>query len=160
MSMPKTIAIAPVKKTLLVAASQQHAFDVFTAGIDRWWPKGHGIGATPLVKSAIEPRAGGRWYTTHEDGSEAVVGHMRVWEPPSRVVFSWEISAEWKSDTTVASEVEVIFTAEAPDRTRVDLEHRGFEALGAEGGEKMRSDVSGGWPTIMDLFKTEAERAA
>lgn len=160
MSMPKTIAIAPVTKTLMVAASQSHAFDVFTAGIDRWWPKGHNIGGSLPLKSTIEPRVGGRWYTTHEDGSQAVVGHMRVWEPPSRIVFSWEINAQWKSDAAVASEVEVRFTAEGPDRTRVDLEHRNFEALGAADGETMRGQVGGGWPTIMDLFKTEAERAA
>ena len=66
MSTPKTIAIAPVTKTLVVAASQQHAFDVFTAGIDRWWPKGHNLGGSPPLKSVIEPRAGGRWYTVHE----------------------------------------------------------------------------------------------
>jgi uncharacterized protein YndB with AHSA1/START domain len=160
MSTPKTITIAPVTKTLVVAAAQQHAFDVFTAGIDRWWPKSHNLGGSPPVRSVIEPRAGGRWYTVHEDGREVIVGHMRAWEPPSRLVFSWEINADWKPDATVASEVEVTFTAEGPNRTRVALAHRGFEALGAAGGEKMRSDVSGGWPTIMDLFKTEAERAA
>ena len=104
------------------------------------------------------PRAGGRWYTLHEGGKEAVVGHVRAWEPPSRFVFSWEISAEWQSDASVASEVEVLFVAEGPNSTRVTLEHRNFEALGAEGGEKMRGEVGGGWPTILDMFKTEAEK--
>jgi uncharacterized protein YndB with AHSA1/START domain len=156
--MSKTISIAPVTKTLVVTASQAHAFEVFTAGMDRWWPKGHNIGGSPPIKSEIEPRVGGRWYTLHDDGREVVVGHVRAWEPPSRFVFSWEINAEWKSDATVASEVEVLFVAEGPKQTRVTLEHRGFEALGAEGGEKMRSEVGGGWPTIMDLFKAEAEK--
>jgi uncharacterized protein YndB with AHSA1/START domain len=156
--MSKTISIAPVRKTLIVAASQAHAFEVFTAGIDRWWPKGHNIGGSLPLKSQIEPRVGGRWYTLHDDGREVVVGHVRAWEPPSRFVFSWEISAEWKPDATVASEVEVLFVAEGPKQTRVTLEHRDFEALGAEGGEKMRSEVGGGWPTIMDLFKAEAEK--
>ncbi|HWD26444.1 MAG TPA: SRPBCC family protein [Rhizomicrobium sp.] len=156
--MSKTISIAPVRKTLIVAASQAHAFEVFTAGIDRWWPKGHNIGGSLPLKSQIEPRVGGRWYTLHDDGREVVVGHVRAWEPPSRFVFSWEISAEWKPDATVASEVEVLFVAEGPKQTRVTLEHRDFEALGAEGGEKMRSEVGSGWPTIMDLFKAEAEK--
>ena len=83
MSTPKTITIAPVTKTLIVAASQSHAFDVFTAGIDRWWPKSHNLGGSPPLKSVIEPRVGGRWYTVHADGREVVVGHMRAWEPPS-----------------------------------------------------------------------------
>ena len=97
-----TITIAPVKKSLVVKASQAKAFDVFTAGLDRWWPKQHSLGETPLKMSTIEPRKGGRWYSTHQDGTEVVVGHMLVWEPPSRIVFSWEINAEWKSDASVA----------------------------------------------------------
>jgi len=156
--MTKTITIAPVTKTLTVNAAQAHTFDVFTSGIDRWWPKSHGIGATPVVKSVIEPRAGGRWYTVHQDGSEVVVGHMQVWEPPHRIVFSWEVNASWKPDPSVASEVEVTFVAESANVTRVLLEHRNFEALGQEGGEKMRGDVNGGWPGLLEMFKTEAER--
>ncbi|HEY0106087.1 MAG TPA: SRPBCC family protein [Rhizomicrobium sp.] len=156
--MTKTVSIAPVSKTLTVHATQAHAFETFTAGIDRWWPRSHGVGSTPMVRSAIEPRPGGRWYTVHEDGSEVVVGHVRVWEPPSRVVFSWEISAQWKPDASVASEVEVAFTAEGPRTTRVDLVHRDFEALGPDGGDKLRRDVAGGWPGLLDLFRTVAER--
>ena len=82
---------------------------------------------------------------------------MRVWEPPRRIVFSWEINASWKPDSTIASEVEVIFIAEGPDTTRVELEHRDFEVMGAEGGEKMRNDVSNGWPRILELCAKEAE---
>jgi uncharacterized protein YndB with AHSA1/START domain len=156
--MTKTIIIAPVRKTITVKAPQAKAFDVFTGGLDRWWPKGHGIGATPLVQSIIEPRLGGRWYTTHQDGSQEVVGRMRVWEPPSRIVFSWEINANWKSDSKIASEVEVRFIAENATTTRVELEHRDFEVMGQENGEKMRSGVDGGWPGILDLFKAEAEK--
>lgn len=155
--MTKAFAIAPVRKTLVVNASQVHAFDVFTSRLDTWWPKGHGIGATPVKQSFIEPRVGGRWYTTHEDGSETVVGHMRIWEPPHRILFSWEVSADWKSDSSVASEVEVRFVAEGPRTTRVELEHRNFEALGREGGEKMRGGVDGGWPGLLELFKKRAE---
>ncbi len=155
--MTKTIQIAPVNKTLVVKASQAKAFDVFTNGIDRWWPKSHGIGSTPVVQSIIEPRLGGRWYTRHADGSEAVVGHMRVWEPPHRIVFGWEINASWKPDSTVSSEVEVRFIAMDQNTTRVELEHRNFENLGKEGGEKMRSDVNGGWPGLLELYKQAAE---
>ena len=157
--MSKTIEIAPVRKTLTVNVSQARAFEVFTAGIDRWWPKTHHTGSAPLKKSVIEPRAGGRWYTVHEDGSENVTGTIKVWDPPNRLVHSWDINAMWKPDATVASEVEVRFIAEGPARTRVELEHRNFEALGQEGGQRMRDAVGseGGWTGILELFKTAAE---
>ena len=158
--MNRTITIAPVRKAVVVEASPQRAFEVFTAGIDSWWPKTHGIGATPLVKSVIEPFVGGRWYTRHEDGKDVVVGHVRAWEPGVRFVMGWEISADWKPDPRPAftSEVDVRFTAEGVGRTRVELEHRNFERLGAQGGEKMRKDVDGGWPTLLELFAKEAAR--
>jgi uncharacterized protein YndB with AHSA1/START domain len=156
----KTIAIAPVRKSLVVNVGIQRAFDVFTAGVDRWWPKTHGIGATSILRSVIEPRVGGRWYTTHEDGRDVVIGHIREWTPPTRFVLGWEISADWKPDSRIelASEVEVRFSAEAADRTRIDLEHRDFERMGAESGEKMRNSVDNGWPGILDLYSKEANR--
>jgi len=156
----RTIEIAPVRKSVVVAASPSQAFAVFTSGINRWWPKSHGIGATPITESVIEPFVGGRWYTHHEDGSDVVLGHVRIWRPAERLVVSWEISAEWKPDPrpAVSSEVEVRFTAETDGRTRVDLEHRNFERMGAAGGEKMRKDVDGGWPKLLDLYATHAAR--
>jgi len=155
----RTIEIAPVRKSVVVDASPPQAFAVFTSGIDRWWPKSHGIGATPITQSVIEPFVGGRWYTHHEDGSDVVLGHVRVWEPAQRLVVSWEVSAEWKPDPRPAftSEVEVRFTAEAGG-TRVELEHRNFERLGAAAGEKMRKDVDGGWPAILDLYVKDVLR--
>ena len=157
--MNRTIEIAPVRKSVVVDASPPQAFAVFTSGIDRWWPKSHGIGATPITQSVIEPFVGGRWYTQHEDGSDVVLGHVRVWEPAQRLVVSWEVSAEWKPDPRPAftSEVEVRFTAEAGG-TRVELEHRNFERLGAAAGEKMRKDVDGGWPAILDLYAKDVLR--
>ena len=155
--MTKTIQIAPVVKKITVNAAQARAFDVFTNGLDRWWPKTHNLGTAPITRSIIEPRLGGRWFTQHEDGSACVTGRMLVWEPPSRIVFSWDINARWKPDTTVGSEVEVRFVAEGPARTRVELEHRKFEAMGEEDGTKMRNGVDGGWPGILELFKTQAE---
>lgn len=152
-----TFTIAPVRKSITVNAAQARAFDVFTSGINRWWPKAHSIGETPLKKSVIEPRKGGRWYSVHENGSEAVIGLMKVWEPPSRIVFSWDINSDWKADTTVGSEVEVRFIAEGPERTRVELEHRKFEAMGEAGGTQMRNQVDGGWPGLMEMFKAAVE---
>ena len=158
---PTTIAIAPVRKTLVVNATPQQAFDVFTAGIDRWWPKSHGIGATPVRQSFIEPYVGGRWYAIHEDGNSVTVGHVIVWQPPKRLIVSWEISADWKPDPRPAftSEVEVRFSPEGEGRTRVEVEHRDFERLGQQGGEKMRRDVDGGWPGLLELYAAEAAKA-
>ena len=158
--MNRTVSIAPVRKSIVVKATPAQAFDAFSARIDRWWPKSHGIGATPVRESIIEPFVGGRWYTRCEDGSDVTVGHVRAWEPGRRLVFSWEISADWKPDARIAcaSEVEVTFTAEAGDQTRVDLEHRDFERMTAPGGETMRKAVDGGWPALLALFAQEAAR--
>jgi len=153
------VRIAPVRKSLRVNALPDHAFYVFTAGLGRWWPLAHGIGKTPRKAVAMEARLGGRWYEQAEDGTETNVGRIIVWEPPRRFVMSWDINREWKPDTTVSSEVEVRFVADGADATRVELEHRKFEVMGAKGGEKMRKDVDGGWPSLLEHFKTEAEKA-
>jgi len=84
----RAIAIAPVRKRIVVQASPARAFEVFTAGIDRWWPKGHGIGTAPVRESSIEPFVGGRWYTRCEDDTDVVVGHVRVWQPAERFIVS------------------------------------------------------------------------
>ena len=153
----KTIAIAPVRKTVSVKASQAHAFEVFTAGIDRWWPKKAHVGATPPKAITIEPRLGGRWVETGADGEETVVGRIQVWEPPHRFVMSWDIDCHWQPDRTVGTEVEIRFIAESDGVTRVELEHRGFERMGPEDGASLRKDVDGGWPGMLDLFKAAAE---
>lgn len=159
--MNRTITIAPVRKNLVVEATRERAFEVFTAGIDRWWPKSHGVGSTPVRESFIEPFVGGRWYTKFEDGTEAVVGHVLIWQPAERFLVTWEISAEWKPDPrpAFASEIDVRFFAESATRTRVELEHRHFERMGA-GGEKMREGVDGGWPSLLELFAKEVSIGA
>lgn len=152
--MNTTIRIAPVRKSIVVAAGQARAFEVFTDGIDRWWPRDKTIGNGRARTQAIEPRIGGRWYVISEDGSEAVVGHVRIWQPPERFVVGWEINAKWKPEARIelASEVEVRFIAEGAARTRVELEHRDFERMGASDGESMRGGVDNGWPGMLDCF--------
>ncbi|MEP6884375.1 MAG: SRPBCC family protein [Gammaproteobacteria bacterium] len=152
--MNQTIQIAPVRKSVVVFAAPERAFEVFTARIDSWWPKSHGIGAAPIRESVLEGFVGGRWYTTFEDGTEATVGHVLAWEPGRRLVVTWEINEQWKSDARqqFASEVEVRFSAEADGHTRVELEHRNFERMGAAAGETMRKGVDGGWVGLLQLF--------
>ena len=153
----QTISIAPVRKSIRVGASQAHAFEVFTSGLASWWPAGHAIGKPPRKTSIFETRLGGRWYEVSEDGSEATVGKVLVWEPPHRFVVSWDINSKWKPDTSVGSEVEVRFVADGPKATIVELVHRKFEQLGAEAGASMRRDVDGGWPKILEIYKKGAE---
>jgi uncharacterized protein YndB with AHSA1/START domain len=155
--MTPTVTIAPVRKSIRVNASPAHAFEVFTSGIGRWWPRNKSIGKAPMKMAVIEPRLGGRWYELAEDGSQADVGRISVWEPPKRFVVSWDINSQWKPDTAVSSEVEVTFTPDGPNGTLVELEHRKFEQMGTEAGASMRKDVDGGWPGMLEHFKKEAD---
>ncbi len=156
--MTRTITVAPVKKSVVVNASQQKAFDVFTQNMTRWWPATHTILKSPLKAQILEPRVGGRWYQVGEDGSECGTGHVLAWEPPSRVLLAWRINAEWQYDPDLTTEVEVKFIAEGDKRTRVELEHRHLERMG-EKGETARAavDAPGGWGAILESFKRVAE---
>lgn len=152
------LSLAPVRKQVLVEATQRRAFDVFTLRLDRWWPKSHSIGSAAVRRSVLEPFVGGRWYAECEDGSEVVVGHVLTWEPPARFVLSWEVGADWKPDPRPAhcSELEVRFIVDGARRTRVELEHRHFERMGAAPGASQRRDVDGGWPHLLERFAAAA----
>lgn len=160
--MNTTIQIAPVHKSIVVPASPMRAFEVFTAGIDKWWPRTHSIGGSPLKRCVIEPFVGGRWYNDLEDGSQVTVGHVRTWVPAERFVVGWEISAQWKADPRIelASEVEVRFVRAGEHHTRVEIDHRNFERMGAQAGETMRNAVDNGWPGLLELFCREVGRVA
>jgi len=157
MTTANTITMAPVRKSIRVSAGQAHAFEVFTSGLGRWWPRKASIGNAPMKTSVLEQHLGGWWYQVGEDGSRADVGKILVWEPPHRFVMSWDINSNWKPDASMSSEVEVRFLPDGPNATRVELEHRKFEQMGAEAGEKMRKDVDGGWPGMLEHFKQAAE---
>ena len=155
--MTRAITIAPVRKNIRVNASQAHAFEVFTSGLGRWWPRKATIGKAPMKTVVLEPQLGGRWYELSEDGSQADVGKILVWEPPHRFVVSWDLNAHWKPDPAIGSEVEIRFVADGPNATLVELEHRKFEQMGAEAGASMRKDVDGGWPGMLEHFRKEVE---
>lgn len=121
-----------VKKQIVVETSQQRAFRTFTDGIDRWWPREHHHGASPLERMVVEPRAGGRWYSICKDGSEVDIGKVVAWDPPARLVLTWQITAQWQYDPGFVTEIEVGFVAEGPRRTRVELEHKQLERYGAQ----------------------------
>jgi uncharacterized protein YndB with AHSA1/START domain len=148
----------PVRKSVVVKASVDRAFQAFTEGFDTWWPRTHHIGKAPLKKAIVEGRAGGRCYSEQTDGTECDWGSILMWEPPHRLVIAWQINSKWgyEPDLEKSSEVEVRFTAESDGSTRVDLEHRHFERHG-EGWESMRSNVDspGGWGTLLDLYAAQ-----
>jgi len=152
--------IAPVRHTVTVPISPERAFTLFTQGFNSWWI-GHHIGAAELAEAVIEPHVDGRWYERGVDGSECDWGRVLVFEPPGRLVLTWQINAEWKFDPDLsrASEVEVRFT-EANGQTTVDFEHRHIERLGA-GAEELARQVGSpdGWPGILDLFAKAAAAA-
>jgi uncharacterized protein YndB with AHSA1/START domain len=143
---------APVRKSLAVPAPPARAFEVFTAGFGRWWPKSHSIGDSPLKQAVLEGAVGGRWYGQLEDGSEAEWGDVLAWEPPKRVMLAWRIGADWKYDPELLTEVEVTFTPEGAG-TRVTLEHRLLERMG-EAAEQARAafDSDGGWMGLLRLY--------
>jgi uncharacterized protein YndB with AHSA1/START domain len=139
---------APVRTSIVVEATKERAFAVFTADIGSWWPADKHILAGELAEMEFEPRVGGRIIDRAVDGSESRWARVLAYEPPDRLVFSWDISLSWQIETDPArcSEVEVRFIAEGAERTRVELEHRGLERHG-DGWEAMRDAVAspGGW---------------
>ena len=121
--MSTTTAIAPVRKSVRVKAPIAHAFDVFTAGLTRWWPPNRGVGKKPIAKVLMEPKLGGRWLEISEDGTETIVATVIAWDRPRRVVLVWQVDAKWQPDASMQSEVDVRFTADGPDATTVELLH-------------------------------------
>ena len=153
--MTTQIADTAVRTAIVVDAPQQLAFDVFTQDMGGWWPPDHHILEGELAEMVFELRAGGRIYDVGVDGSECQWARVLAFEPPGRVVISWDITTEWKLEPDLArtSEVEVRFVAEGPERTRVELEHRHLDRHG-EGWQNMRGAVGspGGWQGGLQRF--------
>ncbi len=136
----------PIRLSATVARPAADAFRIFTEGIGEWWPsnRGYSFGGGRLKEVCLEPVAGGRLYERYTDGEEFEVGRVIVCEPPRRIVFTWQ--GRWSEPT----EVEVRFTPEG-SATRVDLEHRGWERLGAS-AEQSRTSYLNGWPTVLGRY--------
>ena len=148
-------SVEPVVKSVLVHADQARAFEVFAAGMGRWWIRTHSISATksPIADVVIEPRAGGRWFERGEDGSECDWGHVIAWEPPSRLVLAWQLDAQWAFDPALETEVEVRFTELSPGRTEVRLEHRHLERFGPTATDVQHALASsGGWSGLLAAY--------
>jgi uncharacterized protein YndB with AHSA1/START domain len=148
-------AAAVVRRQIVVEAPQQRAFTVFTQDFGHFKPREHNIMQSPIAKTVFEPRVGGHIVDIAEDGSECRWARVLVYEPPERVVFSWDIGPDWQivADPDNASEVEVRFIAETPQRTRIELEHRNIDRHGP-GWEAVRNGVATdqGWPLYLDRY--------
>jgi uncharacterized protein YndB with AHSA1/START domain len=144
-----------VRAQVVVDAPLERAFTVFTEGFGSFKPPEHNMLAVEIAETVFEPRVGGHLYDRGADGSECRWSRVLAYEPPHRVVLSWDISPQWQLETDLAktSEVEVRFVSEAPERTRVELEHRHLERHG-EGWEGEREGVAseGGWPLYLQRF--------
>jgi uncharacterized protein YndB with AHSA1/START domain len=149
----ETTGIA-VRKTITVRAPQQRAFVVFTEQFGTWWPAEHHIGEADLADAFIEPKVGGRYFERGVDGSECDWGQVLAYDPPDRVVLSWHLQGDWKyhPDPAKASEIEIRFIAEGPDRTRVELEHRHIERHDLAEEVAKSIDTPDGWSGILQRY--------
>jgi uncharacterized protein YndB with AHSA1/START domain len=146
---------ASVRTQIVVDAPLERAFRVFTEDFDSIKPRDHNLLDVDIAETVFEAREGGRIYDRGVDGSECHWARVLAYEPPNRVVFSWDINPQWQIETDPGktSEVEVRFISEAPKRTRVELEHRNLDRHGA-GWEGERDSVGseGGWPLYLSRF--------
>jgi uncharacterized protein YndB with AHSA1/START domain len=144
-----------IRTDVVVDAPQDRAFQVFTEQFDMIKPREHNMLEVDIADSVFEPRKGGRVYDRGVDGSECQWARVLAYEPPDRILFTWDISPRWQieDDLSRASEVEVRFIAESAERTRVELEHRHLDRHG-EGWESLSEGVAGdqGWPLYLSRF--------
>jgi uncharacterized protein YndB with AHSA1/START domain len=136
--------IQPVRCSVEVELSQPEAFEFFTAHISRWWPLAtHSVAQQDTETAVFELGAGGEIFELAKQSERIVWGTVLNFEPPERVVFSWHPG----QDPSSAQEVEVRFH-ELGGRTRVELEHRGWDRLG-EKAEETRNTYLTGWEHVL-----------
>ena len=144
-----------VRRQIVVEAPIEHAFTVFTDRFGDFKPPEHNLMASPITETVFEPHVGGHIFDRAVDGSECHWARVLAYEPPNRVVFSWDISPYWQIETDPerTSEVEVRFIAETDQRTRLELEHRNIDRHGP-GWEGVRDGVDNdaGWPLYLTRY--------
>jgi uncharacterized protein YndB with AHSA1/START domain len=152
-----------VKQSVVVEAPIERAFRVFTEDFGSFKPPEHNLLPVKIAETVFEPRVGGHVYDRGVDGSECRWARVLAYEPPHRVLLSWDISPQWRIETDPArtSEWEVRFTAETTGRTRVEIEHRKLERHG-QGWESVRDGVDGerGWPLYLRRYADVVTRRA
>lgn len=145
--------IDPIRIEFDVACPVERAFEVWSTRIDTWWPADHTVSAEDDLTVVLEPRPGGRIFERRSNGVEHDWGEITVWEPPTRLGYTWHLNRD-RSDAT---DVEIRFIRRDDASTRVEIEHRGWERLGAD-GENWRDRNHGGWSTLLPHYVAAAER--
>lgn len=147
--------VEPIRRGLVVNLGIERAFALFVERFDAIKPREHNLLAVPIAESVFEPKVGGHIYDIGVDGSQCRWSRVLAYEPPHRVVISWDIGPTWQLETDLSktSEVEVRFTAESDTRTRVELEHRNLERHG-DGWRSVADGIGGeaGWPLYLKRY--------
>lgn len=150
-----SIETTVVRKQVVVNVAITDAFTAFTERFGDFKPPEHNLLGAPIAETVFEPRVGGHIYDRATDGSECRWARILAYQPPHRVMFSWDIGPQWQveTDPELTSEVEVRFVAEGPNSTRVELEHRYLDRHGP-GWQSVGEGVDGdqGWPLYLARY--------
>jgi Activator of Hsp90 ATPase homolog 1-like protein len=147
-------ATAPLRISFDVDCPPEHAFAVWTSKIGKWWPRDHTVSGDP-EDVVLQSGAGGRIYERTATGERIDWGEVTVWEPPRRLSYLWHIGRE----RGTATAVEINFVGEGATRTRIEIEHSGWEVLGEE-ADAWRDKNRGGWDALLPHFVAAAEKGA
>jgi hypothetical protein len=142
----------PLRLAFTVRCPQPHAFTAWAEGCSSWWPGGHSVSGDPAAV-VLEPRVGGRIFERTRTGEEVDWGEVTGWEPPRRLAYLWHL----RRDRDDATDVEITFVDRGDGTTRVEIEHTGWERLGAE-AETWRQRNERGWTTLIPHYTEVAER--
>jgi uncharacterized protein YndB with AHSA1/START domain len=144
-----------VHREVVVAVPVEKAFHAFVDRFGDFKPREHNLLGAPITATIFEPRVGGHIYDVAEDGSECRWARVLAYEPPHRLVFTWDIGPTWQleSDPANTSEVVVSFEPETPDRTRVRLEHRHLDRHGPS-WQSLADGIGNdqGWPLYLARY--------
>lgn len=151
--------IPPIKREILVAASQAKAFQAWTTHHDSWYPRQHHIGKSPMKQAVLECKPDGRWFEIGEDGTQCQWGKVLLWDPPRRLILAWQVNGQWQYDPGFVTEVEVNFIPQDGGKTLVTLEHRNLDRFGAV-AEQIRKSIGAdeGWGSFMTAYKEYVEK--
>jgi uncharacterized protein YndB with AHSA1/START domain len=144
---------SPLRIAFDVACPADHAFTMRTSRIAAWWPQDHTVSGDQGLTIVLESGVGGRIYERTADGTEHDWGTVTVWDPPNRLAYLWHLGR----DPSTATDVDIRFLARGPGDTRIEIEHRGWERLGA-GADAWRERNQVGWQTLLPHFAAAISR--
>jgi uncharacterized protein YndB with AHSA1/START domain len=145
----------PLRMEFDVACPPEHAFAVWTARIDTWWPRDHTVTGAPDLTVVLQDRVGGRIFERTPDGTEHDWGEVTVWEPPERLAYRWHL----RQDPADATEVDIRFLPTGDDATRVEIEHRGWERLGSAADTHRERNIAG-WSSLLPHYQQHVTKYA